>query len=104
MLDTLVDRLEPTLPGDALGEVLNRLLWLMDDNGRDLIEVCRQWLTSEDRRRVEAALSIEDSWLYEERAELRNHLAQVKERWPHLAGRIDSILGAYDRQMGDRGD
>ena len=99
VLEGLMERLEPGLPGSALSEILNRLLWVTDDNGSDVVTVCREWLASGDQRRVEAALSIEDSWLYDDRHELAARLTLVREQWPQLAPRVEEILHAYDRRL-----
>ncbi|BCJ64095.1 hypothetical protein [Polymorphospora rubra] len=100
VLDGLISRLHPGLGGDALGEILNRLVWLTDDNGADVIAVCRGWLKSGDRRRVEAALSIEEGWLYEGRDDLRTNLLEVGSQWPHLMTRVEEILCLHDSQFG----
>jgi hypothetical protein len=98
ILDGLLARLNPALPGSALGEVLNRLLWLTDDNGTDVIAVCREWLDSDDLRKVEAALSIEEGWLFDDPVELSNRLGAVASRWPQVTGRVKQILDAYETQ------
>lgn len=99
LLDDLVANLREDLPGGALGDTLNRLLWITDDNGSNIIVVLREWLECGDVRRVEAALSIEDGWLYDDRDVLAGKLSAIARRWPHLIPRIDAILGAYDRQF-----
>ncbi|WP_127509237.1 hypothetical protein [Actinoplanes solisilvae] len=73
---------------------------MTDDNGTDVVAVCRGWLHSDDIRRVEAALSLDECWLYEDKGELRSHLSAVGSRWPQLLPRIQQILGSYDDQFG----
>jgi hypothetical protein len=92
----LVDGLRPDLPGSVLGEVFDRLIWVLDDNGVALIAICREWVAGPDRRRVEAALSVSDGFLYESRAELERHLLPATERWPALAPRVAQILTGWD--------
>jgi hypothetical protein len=98
VLEGLLARLAPTLPGNALGEILNRLVWITDDNGTDVIEVCREWLASNDLRRIEAALSLGEGWLYDDRAKLRQRLEAVAQQWPQVAPRVNEILETYEAQ------
>jgi hypothetical protein len=98
VLEGLLARLAPTLPGSSLGEILNRLVWITDDNGTDVIAVCREWLSSNDLRRIEAALSLEEGWLYDDRAELRQWLEAAASHWPQVAARVKEILETYDAQ------
>jgi hypothetical protein len=95
IMDGLVDGLRPDLPGSVLGDVLDRLIWILADNGRSLIEVCREWLESDDLKRVEAALSITEGFLFESDSELAHHLGKVERKWPALSPRVAEILEAW---------
>jgi hypothetical protein len=96
IMNGLIDNLSPSVPGSVLGEVFDRLVWILDDEGAELVRICRDWLTGDDRRRVEAALSLTEGFLYETRDELRAHLDPVIARWPELAGRAREILADWD--------
>ncbi|GAA1615502.1 hypothetical protein [Actinoplanes couchii] len=96
VMDCLIARLSPNLTGGDLDEIIHRLIWLTDDNGTDLISILREWLHSDDIRRVEAALSFDEGWLYDSGEELRSHLATVGARWPQLVPRTKKILEHHD--------
>ena len=96
ILDGLVDRLPAGLSGADLGEVLDRLIWLTDDNGADLLEVCREWLAGDDERRAAAALSVTEAFLYKDREGLERNLRPVAAKWPRLAPRVQEILDVWD--------
>jgi len=96
IMDGLVDGLAPKLPGSVLGEVFDRLIWVLDDNGAQLIDICQEWLVGDDRRRVEAALSLGEVFLYDTREELEAHLAPVAARWPDLAPTVADLLASWD--------
>jgi hypothetical protein len=102
-LEILIDSLYANLGGAAFGEVLDRLVWLTHDNGSTVVEVCREWPGSDDRRRVEAALSYREGWLFESRSELNARLSEVGERWPEMSPRIREIIGAHREQFADIG-
>lgn len=97
-MDGLVDRLHPALPGSELGEVFDQLVYLTDDNGTDLIKVCRQWLDGDDVRKVEAALSVSVVFLFDSKEKLEDHYLPLAARWPQLSGRVTEILKAWDKQ------
>jgi hypothetical protein len=96
IMDGLIAGLRSDLPGSVLGEVFDRLIWILDDNGAQLVAICREWVTGDDPRRAEAALSISDGFLFESREELQTHLAPVATRWPALAPRVDEILADWN--------
>src|SRR3954451_11080775 len=79
VLEGLLARLAPELSGGDLGEVLEKLLWLTDDNGSDVIYVLREWLDSGNRRKVEAALSVSEAFLYENREILVQKFDEVRQ-------------------------
>jgi hypothetical protein len=97
-MDVLVRRLAPGLSGSDLGEVFDHLIWLTDDNGVDLTAVCREWLRGDDLRRVQAALSVSEVFLFGTRRELADNLLPLAERWPEVADRVAEILAAWDDQ------
>ena len=77
IMDGMIERLHPKLPGSALGEIFDHLAWTTDDNRHDLFEICRQWLESDDIRRVDAALALNEAYLLDSREELENNLRPV---------------------------
>ncbi|EIF00513.1 hypothetical protein SacglDRAFT_03660 [Saccharomonospora glauca K62] len=97
IMNGLIERLHPQLPGSALGDVLDQLIYLVDDNGSDLIQVCREWVRSSDFRRVDAALSLSEAFLFNTRNELETELRAVAEKWPELAPKATKILSDWDQ-------
>ncbi|MER7077444.1 hypothetical protein SAMN02982929_06517 [Saccharopolyspora kobensis] len=97
IMNGLADRLHAGLPGSALGDVLDQLIYLTDDNGSDLLEVCREWVRGSDFRRADAALSVSEVFLFNTREELETELGAAAERWPELAPRVTKILENWGR-------
>ncbi|MFI6094955.1 hypothetical protein ACIA8G_05340 [Lentzea sp. NPDC051213] len=100
IMDGLVDRLHPDLPGEELGEIFDHLIYMTDDNGVDLTAVLREWLSSDDVRRVDAALSISVLFLYDTREKLVASMGPAAERFPELAAKVDGVLARWDQQRG----
>ncbi|KAA5830211.1 hypothetical protein ABT337_31780 [Saccharopolyspora hirsuta] len=101
IMNGLVDRLHPGLPGSALGDVLDQLIYLTDDNGSDLLQVCREWIRGSDLRRADAALSLSEVFLFNTREDLEAELGAAADRWPELAPRVAKILNDWDRIQPD---
>lgn len=100
IMDGLVDRLHPDLPGEELGEIFDNLIYMTDDNGMDLVAVLRDWLKSDDIRKADAALSITVLFLFDSREKMVEQLRPVAERWNELAPKVDRILSRWDAQFG----
>ncbi|WP_436535043.1 hypothetical protein [Actinoplanes sp. HUAS TT8] len=99
ILEGLLKRLASSLSGSDLGEVLDHLVWLTDDNGHDIFEVCREWLESGERRKVEAGLGLSEAFLYNDRETYERVLLPIAARWPDLAGQVQEKLDVFNRQF-----
>ena len=58
--DFLFERRARNLAPDVLADVLDRLVWIMDDNGKQICAAVERWLRSSDRSRVEVALRMRE--------------------------------------------
>ncbi len=57
LMELLYANRAPDLPPNALGEVVDQLYWCLDDGGGEIPKIREEWLASNDRYRVELALS-----------------------------------------------
>jgi hypothetical protein len=96
IMETLAQRLAPALPGAALSDVFDLLIWTVDDNGADIVRVLREWVSSDDVVKVDAALSVKELFLFDSREKMVANLVPVKERFPELAPKVDQVLGRWD--------
>jgi hypothetical protein len=103
IMDGMLERLPADLSGSELGEVFDLLFYRTDDMGDDLVRVLREWVDSDDLRRVEAALSLSVAFLFNSREELTAHLTPVAKRWPQTAGKVEEILRVWDKQSAQLG-
>jgi len=91
LMNFLVDHAAPDLPAAALGAILDRLVWCLDDNGNELLRIREEWLRGDDRKRVEIALSMEEVLPFDEHdRDLMLH--ELARRWPHLRPRCEVLL------------
>ena len=77
-------------PG-SLADVLDMLIWTMDDNGGEIIAAIERWLQSEDYERVREGLHLKGVFPFRDEAEMSAVLQQIKNRWPDLAPRCDEV-------------
>ncbi len=94
----LFNRRAPNLPPTALAEILDRLVWTMDDNGAEIHEAMRRWISSGDLEHAQVALACSEAFLYSSRQEIVQAFEQVCGRFPDLRRRCDEILAKWDRQ------
>lgn len=99
VMNYLVERCHPNASAiEALADVFDRLIWCLDDNGAELLEVREAWLASSDKRRVVIALSMNETFPFKHTAMMEDTLAQVAQRWPDLAQQCASIVEARRNQ------
>lgn len=83
-MESLVDDRAPGVPAEAIAEVLDRLIWCVDDNGEKILEVRDRWLESGDEYRISVALSMNDVFPFNTKEQLEERLAEIALRFPSL--------------------
>lgn len=73
-----------------IAEVLNTLIWVMDDNGTDIGELIDSWLRGDDEARIEVALAVE-LIPFRDEVERKSELERIAERWPRFAARCEYL-------------
>ena len=97
-MNFLMRRSVAGLPPSALAEVFDRLVWCMDDNGRNIEEVRRKWLVSSNKFKVEVALNMSATFPFESKKELDACMSQIKQKWPELSELCAGLLESWDRE------
>ena len=82
----------PALPPEALAEVFDRLVWCLEDNGAALLSVREDWLRSDDRERVEIALTMDEVYPFHSEDDMRQTFEAISARWPDLHGRCEALI------------
>jgi hypothetical protein len=101
ILDALYEHRAPNLPIHALADVLDRLLWCLDDNGAALLRVREQWLVGDDKGRIELALAMNESYPFSDAQRMREVLATISRTWPDLAARCEAVIAKRRQEYGD---
>jgi hypothetical protein len=99
MMEFLFSRRTPNLPPTGLAEVLDRLIWCMNDQGAELLQVRKKWLEGENKEKVQIALTMNEVFPCDNREEMALLFATLTTRWPDLKGACQAILERWDRQM-----
>ncbi len=95
----LLNRLVTGLPVSELSGIFDSLIWCMDDNGADIEAVRQEWLISDDKRKVEVALYMSETYPYSSRKELIDGFKIIKKKWPDLNSKCDEVLEKWDKQF-----
>ena len=94
VLEFLYKHKAPALRFEDLAEVLDQLIWCLDDNGEALLRVRESWLTSDDRGRVELALAMRETFPFRDAAQMVEVLTQISGRWPDLRDTCEKLIQA----------
>lgn len=89
----------PNLPANALAHVLDCLIWCLDDNGAELPKSLTAWLHSDDFERVEIALTMEEVFPCNTRAEMVQLFDVIVVKWPSLLPLCEEWLRKWDQQF-----
>jgi hypothetical protein len=98
-LETIVEARAKNLPVSALAEVLDRLMWCMDDNGHTIVQLQLQWLKENDEYRAGIALTMSEAFPFSNMQEARDALGALQERWPHHGAACSSFLEKWQKEL-----
>ena len=99
IMDYLVENRMLDLPPKALSDVFDGLIWCLSDNGAEINEVRKNWLYGNDLFKIEVALSMTETFPFEEKSEMISAFRNIVENWPHLQDRCDKIIRAWEAQL-----
>lgn len=102
VMNFVVDHRAPAVEPRSFSDLFERLVWLQSDNGNNIHAVLRQWLEGEDRYRIDVALGLEETFVFDTRKELVDSFARILQRWPELNARCEEIMESWDRSVTSR--
>jgi hypothetical protein len=89
LADAIVERRAADARPEQLADVLERLAWLMADDGNEIVEVASTWLLElTDAYRVQVALSFREFVLCGDIDTLEVAYTRAAEAFPGLAGAV----------------
>jgi hypothetical protein len=95
----LIENCTPNLPANAIAEVFDRLIWCFADNGKGILNVRRDWLSSGDLFKVEVALSMTETFPYDTRDEMILKFNDILKKYPSLKEMCNDIIAKWDEQF-----
>ncbi len=98
VMEYLLEHRACDLPPPALGDLFDRMVWYLDDNGEELCAIRTEWLHSNDRAKVEVALATAEIFPCNSRAEMVDLFDSILEKWPALQSTCDAWLDTWDKQ------
>jgi hypothetical protein len=81
-------------------EVFDRLIWLTDDNGGEILDELERWLREGDERRVRVALALESVFPFRDRSSMARELERIAAAWPELDARCRELVKRRDQAVG----
>lgn len=98
--DYIFERRSTDTESAWIADILERLVWLLDDNGEEILSTMRQWIEHADLDRVRVALAFREVFLYQTRTEMVKAFDTLGSRFPELRERCDEILTEWDSEPG----
>lgn len=100
VMEFLFERRTPNLPPKGLAEVFDRLIWCMNDQGGEVLQVRKKWLKGYDLEKVRIALAMDEVFPCDSREGMVRLFTSIINRWPELYDECQAILERWDQQMG----
>jgi hypothetical protein len=79
------------LPPRSLATVFDHLIWCFSDNGEQILQVQREWLSSQDLEKVKIALEMREALPFDNLDEMQCTLKSISEKWPELRSKCDEV-------------
>jgi len=96
IFEYLYSRRVKDLPPTALAEVFNRLMWCLDDNGAEILEIQREWLKSDDLNKVEIAIHMNEACPFDTQSELIEQLEAISLKFPALRRSCEKMAARWE--------
>ena len=90
--DRIVERAAPSAEPQWLADVLQRLVWIMDENGAEVMGAVERCLQGNDERKLRVALAIDDVFPFQSEERMAEVLRRVAEKWPEHRARCDQLI------------
>lgn len=99
IMDSLIDNRASELKLEALADLFDRLIWIVNDNGEGVCSVRQAWLCGTDPVRVDISLLMNETFPSANRSDLEECLARVASTWPRFKNLCDETLSRWDMQF-----
>ena len=100
LADHIFAKRVPQAEAAWIADVLGRLVWLTADNGAEICQALRQWLTSEIKEKIVVALAFDEVFLWNSEAEMEELLSAIEARFPDLSPMCTAAKSRWKAQFG----
>jgi len=80
------------LSNQALADVFDRLIWCTADNGKAICMVREKWLEGDSFEKCEIALSMNETFPYENISKMEDVFKSIISKWSYLKTKCDEIV------------
>ncbi len=98
LAEQIFERQASSVKPEWLADLYGRLVWLLDDNGAEVIDTLRKWIEVGNESRAKVALKFDEGFLFQSRAEMVEAFDQLCCRFPNLQTDCDLVIMAWDKQ------
>lgn len=99
LMEYIISNRAPELRKDVLADFFCRMMWIVADNGAGISAVRRTWLQGDDPLRVEIALLMDETFPFDDRADMAVNFSRIGCKWPEFQTLCNNILAQWDSQF-----
>ena len=82
-----------------VADLFQRLVWLLSDNGEEIVQTLGRWVDSGDLERSRVALAFQDVFLFSTRDQMVEAYGRLAARFPQFRTECDATLKRWDNQF-----
>ena len=98
LAEYLFEHRAKNLPAIDLAEIFDRLIWVLDDNDRQIMETIETWLLGNDSEKIEIALLMNEIFPFEDRLQMENVLNRIAIDFPKLSHHCSKLIDTRRKQ------
>lgn len=95
LIENRADGLEPKV----LADLFDRMIWILRDNGGELLKVRDAWMNGEDPFRVEIALLMSEVAPFSNSLDMEENLSKIITRWPKFINLCEQVRRQWGRKL-----
>lgn len=102
LADHIFSKREISAEPEWISDILTRLLWLTADNGHEICNTLKRWLTEDQPLKAQIALQVHEVFLWDSREEMESVLGRIERDFPALAELCAKNRAQWDKQFPER--
>jgi hypothetical protein len=99
LADHIFSKRETSAEPEWIADILTRLLWLTADNGHEICNTLKRWLTEDQLLKAQIALQVGEVFLWDSAVEMESILSRIERNFPALAELCASNRAKWHKQF-----